>query len=206
MVHFGRCPVSATKSSTSSSLLRRVQANDPVAWQVFAQIYAPVVYSWARQTGLQEADAADVVQETFRALVTRVGTFRKATPSDSFRGWLWTVTRNKIRDHFRNQAGRAPTVGGTDHRLLLEEIPEIPPDDSSRTGQAGSLTCEAYLSHQVLLTLQAEFEPRTWQAFWEVAVQGRRPADVANELQMSIGAVYMAKSRVLKRLRQELSE
>jgi RNA polymerase sigma-70 factor (ECF subfamily) len=184
-------------------LLKRVQASDPAAWQVFAQVYGPVVYSWVRQSGLQEADASDVVQETFRTLVTRIGTFRKANPGDSLRGGLWTITRNKIRDHFRHQAGRAQTVGGTDHRLLLEAIPDAPPDESSRTGPSAS---ENYLHHHLLQTLQAEFEPRTWQAFWDVAVQGRRPADVANDLQMSIGAVYMAKSRVLKRLRQEMND
>ncbi|QDU30660.1 RNA polymerase sigma factor RpoE [Anatilimnocola aggregata] len=192
----------STDSNTSSSLLRRVQGNDPQAWLCLTQLYAPIVYSWARQTGLQEADAADVMQETFRVLVARVGAFRNSEPGETFRGWLWTITRNKIRDHFRELTGRPPAVGGTNQRLLLQDVPVKPPDETALGGVSVS---ESYLSGQLLRTVQAEFEPRTWQAFWQVVVEDRRPADVANDLQLSIGSVYMAKSRVLKRLRQELS-
>lgn len=192
-----------TDSSTSTSLLRRVQANDPEAWKRFAQVYAPLIYSWARQTGLKEYDAADVMQDTFRTLLSRLGSFRKQAPGDSFRGWLWTITRNKIRDHFRALASRPQPVGGTDQRNLLEAVPSVLSEETLEPGVSNS---EVYLSRQLLLTVQAEFEPRTWQAFWEVVVQARQSADVANDLQMSIGAVYMAKSRVLKRLRQELGD
>jgi RNA polymerase sigma-70 factor (ECF subfamily) len=180
-----------------------VQASDPAAWRSLTDIYAPLVYSWARQTGLQEADAADVMQETFRALVARIGSFHKVQPGDSFRGWLWTITRNKIRDHFRAVASRPQATGGTDQRQLLESLPEAPPDEASRGNVPVS---QAYVTQRLLQIVEAEFEPRTWRAFWEVVVGGRQPADVAVELGMSIGAVYMAKSRVLKRLRQDLGE
>jgi RNA polymerase sigma-70 factor (ECF subfamily) len=194
---------SISAAGTSTSLLQRVRTSDPQAWRKLADVYGPLVYAWARQTGLQEADAADVLQETFRSVFARIGSFRKERPADSFRGWLWTITRNKIRDHWRGAAGRAIAVGGTDQRLALEALPEVPPESSTDSGFA---TADAYLSQKLLPVIQAEFEPRTWQAFWQVTIENRRAADVAAELQMSVGAVYMAKSRVLKRLRQELSE
>jgi RNA polymerase sigma-70 factor (ECF subfamily) len=194
----------ADSASISSSLLRRVKGSDQQAWRDLTDIYAPLVYSWARQAGLQEADAADVLQETFRSVVLRISSFHKEGPEDSFRGWLWTITRNKIRDHFRAVAVRAPAVGGTDQRIALEALPAQPPELSGDT--ESNSRSDVYLSQRLLNHVQAEFEPRTWQAFWATAVDNRPAANVAAELQMSIGAVYMAKSRVLKRLRQELGE
>lgn len=187
-------------SGTSSSLLRRAQARDPQAWRDLAAIYAPVVYSWARQTGLQEADAADVMQETFRAVVGRLAAFHKERAGDSFRGWLWTITRNKIRDHFRDASGR-PQLPGAEDLGDLASVPTQPPESTD-----GISATETWCVQQLLARAQGEFEPSTWRAFWETVVKDRRPADVAAELQLSLGAVYTAKCRVLKWLRREAAD
>src|SRR4051794_11675033 len=89
--------------STAASLVERARAHDPAAWQRLVALYGPLVYSWARRGGLRAEDAADVVQEVFRALVAHIGNFRQDRPGDSFRGWLWTITHNKVRDYWRSR-------------------------------------------------------------------------------------------------------
>jgi RNA polymerase sigma-70 factor, ECF subfamily len=194
--------VTAVSGSTSSSLLEGVKARDANAWSKFSRLYSPLVYRWARQMGLQATDATDVVQEVFRAVTTHVAEFRRERPSDSFRGWLWTITRNKVRDHFRRRGTQPVAEGGSEGQRRLLEVPDgLPDDEASLT----SASAHAELTHRIMELVRAEFEPRTWQAFWRTAVDGLAPAEVAGELGIKIGSVYMAKSRVLTRLRQELS-
>ena len=98
---------SASSESISSSLLGRVKIQDPQAWERLAELYGPVVYRWCRKSGLKAEDAVDVVQEVFRAVMTHVAEFRRECPADSFGAWLRTITRNKVRDLFRNQHSNA---------------------------------------------------------------------------------------------------
>src|SRR5688572_4263442 len=104
----------AADGSTSSSLIDRVQARDAEAWRRLAHIYGPLVYRWTQKAGLQESDAADVSQEVFRAVASHVTEFRRDRPDATFRGWLWTITRNKIHDFFRRRAGEPEARGGSD--------------------------------------------------------------------------------------------
>jgi RNA polymerase sigma-70 factor (ECF subfamily) len=124
---------------------------------------------------------------------------------NTFRGWLWTITQNKIRDHFR-QTGREPyAVGGTSFQDVLAHVPAGGSSsgyDSSDAPPADPLS----LYRRAIDLIRSEFEDRTWQAFWRVTVDGRSPADVGQELGMSPAAVRKAKSRVLQRLRRELGE
>ena len=190
-------------SSTSTSLLERVKAQDPEAWKRLVALYGPLVYDWCRQSGLRGEDAADVGQEVFGAVVAKVAEFRRDRPGDSFRGWLWTITRNKIRDHSRQQQGQAQAQGGTDAQQRLAQVPEHPPDSSApgrRPAQGSDL------EHRAMDLVRAGVEDRTWQAFWLVAVEGRSPADAAERLGISVQAVYDAKYRIRRRIRQELSD
>lgn len=195
---------SAASESTSPSLVSRVQARDPNAWQRLADLYSPLVYDWARKAGLQASDAQDVVQETFRAVATSINQFHGDRPGDSFRGWLWTVTRNKILDHFRARVGMEDAAGGTTAQGRLAELPDREPSSIS-DGAADSAKSNLPLMRGVEL-VRAEFEPQTWQAFWRTAVDGVATKDVAGELTMSVNAVRLAKSRVLRRLRAELND
>jgi RNA polymerase sigma-70 factor (ECF subfamily) len=97
--------------STSSSLLERAKSRDPDAWRWLAEFYGPLVYNWARAAGLQPSDAADVAQEVFRSVSVKLADFRHDRTHDSFRGWLWTITRNKVRDyHFQRRRNGALLV------------------------------------------------------------------------------------------------
>lgn len=191
-------PGSAASDSTSSSLLERVKARDPGGWSKLSQIYGPLVYGWARRAGLQASDAADVTQEVFRAVATNVAAFRRERPGDSFQGWLWTIARNKIRDHYRRRSTEPQAEGGSHCQARFANLPDALSADESIDAASQSL-----VNHRFLELVRAEFETRTWQAFWLTAVESRSAADVAQELGMSLGAVYVAKSRVLARIRQE---
>jgi len=178
-----------------------VKARDPEAWRQLVRIYGPLVYAWCQQCGLQAEDAADIVQEVFGSVASSVSEFRRERPGDSFRGWLWTITRNKIRDHFRALQGRAQARGGTTAQQRLAELPERPPEESETDR---SRTDELTPEYRAFEAIRAEFEDRTWEAFRRTAVDGLPAAEVAAELGMTPEAVYKAKSRVLRRIRQEL--
>jgi RNA polymerase sigma-70 factor (ECF subfamily) len=194
---------SLASGPTSSSLLERVRAREPEAWQRLVDLYGPLVYRWCRQSGLQAADAADVAQEVFRIVASKLGEFHHDRPGDRFRAWLQAITRNKLREHFRRLHG-APQQGqgGTTAQQYLQEI--AAPADAEPSTAAGPDA--RLLFHRGLALVQSEFEHRTWQAFWQVVVDRRRSVDVAEGLGMSVQAVYKAKSRVLARLRRELDQ
>jgi RNA polymerase sigma-70 factor (ECF subfamily) len=192
--------VGPRSTATSRSLLRRVQADEPAAWERLVGLYAPLVFRWAKRRGLRDPDAADVCQDVFQAVAAHIGGFRKERAGDTFRGWLCRITANKVNDHFR-RLGREPVgVGGSSAQRRLAQAPEppanVPPDDDGERG----------LFARALDAVRCEFEERTWQAFLRTAVEGKAPREVAEELGMSPGAVRVAKSRVLHRLREELGD
>ncbi|MCI0460870.1 MAG: sigma-70 family RNA polymerase sigma factor [Gemmataceae bacterium] len=192
----------APSTGTSRSLLERVRANEPAAWDRLVTLYAPLVLCWCRRWELQEADTADIFQEVFQAVATHIATFRKERSGDTFRGWLHTVTHNKVQDHFRRQRREPGGVGGTDAQQRLAQVAGPADEDASAVEQQA----ERSLYRRALAFIRAEFEERTWQAFWRTAVEGRPAPEVGVELTMSPGAVRVAKSRVLQRLRQELGD
>jgi RNA polymerase sigma-70 factor (ECF subfamily) len=184
----------------SPSLLQGVKAQDPEAWRLLAELYGPLVFSWCRARGLQPADAEDVLQEVFLTVAARVGDFRREREGDTFRGWLSVITRNKIGDWIRRQRDQETAVGGTDAHRLMQEEPVPEPADWPEPGEAGDLYQRA------MELIRTEFADVTWQAFLGVVVEGRAPADVAADLGISRNAVYLARSRVLRRLREVLGE
>jgi RNA polymerase sigma-70 factor (ECF subfamily) len=188
-------------SATSRSLLARVWADEPDAWERLVRLYAPLVLRWCRGQGLQDQDVADVFQEVFHAVVRHVTGFRKDREGDTFRGWLRRITQNKLRDHFRRLGREARGVGGSSARERLAEV--AAPQAEAEPAPDGA---EHGLFARALDQIRGEFEERTWAAFWRTAVEGRAPKDVADELSMSPGAVRVAKSRVLHRLREELGD
>src|SRR5437763_16651665 len=109
--------------ATSLSLLERVRANQPSAWERLVELSAPLVCHWCRRCGLSPEDTADVFQEVFRSVAEHIDGFRRDRPGDSFRGWLRAITGNKVRDHFRRRRGRPEAAGGSDPRRLLPEAP-----------------------------------------------------------------------------------
>jgi RNA polymerase sigma-70 factor (ECF subfamily) len=194
---------SQPSSMTSRSLLERVKCNDSEAWDQLVSLYAPLVYQWCRGWGLREQDATDIFQEVFQAVAVHVGSFRKEREGDTFRGWLRTITRNKVHDYFRRQSREPEGVGGSEALAQLAQLPAPRPrEDSSLLEEHG----ERDLVARALELIRCEFAERSWQAFYRTAIDGRSAPEVAAELSMSAGAVRVAKSRVLQRLREELGD
>jgi RNA polymerase sigma-70 factor (ECF subfamily) len=186
--------------STSSSLIARVQAHDADAWRRFVELYSPLVYFWCRRAGLQPSDAADVLQDTFQSVASGIGAFQHGGPGHSFRAWLWTIARNKLRDYFRRRNVQPQSLGGSGADEQLQKL--IADDDASESLPASA----SPLFARALQLVRAEFEDRTWDAFWRATVDGQPTEQVAADLGLSTNAVYKAKSRVLARLRRELGD
>ena len=192
--------IGTTIGSTSSSLLSRVKARDEEAWQRLVRLYGPLTNFWIRRAGLQAADAGDVFQEVFRAVAEAIGDFCKDHSTGSFRGWLRTITRSKLADHFRRAEHQPMATGGSAayHRLQQAEGPVEEADDPREADTVRQLRLRA------MELIQGEFEPRTWEMFWRVTAEDQAAKDVAADLGVSSAAVRLAKSRVLRRLREEL--
>ena len=197
---------SGDKMPTSSSLLDRARHRDDVAWNELVELYAPLVYFWCRKTNIVEQDIPDVVQEVFRSVVTGIDGFRKDRPCDTFRGWLRTVTRSKLADHFRRLNRNPVAIGGSGAQFQMEHISDESNDDDSTESEDDERLAEFALFHRGLEAIRHDFDPHTWQAFWRVTVDGLSATEAANELSMKSGTVRVAKSRVLQRLRRQLGD
>jgi RNA polymerase sigma-70 factor (ECF subfamily) len=178
---------------TPVSLLARLQkADDAAAWSRFVHLYTPLIYSWAKRAGLQESDAADLVQDVFLRLVRKLPDFRY-DPGRSFRGWLKTMTMRLWHDRW----GRRPSPGPVGTALPEPAAPD----------ELTNLIEREYRDRLVQLALQlmrADFQPAAWQAFWRTVVDDMPAEAVGRELGLSAGAVYAAKFRVQNRLREEM--
>jgi RNA polymerase sigma-70 factor (ECF subfamily) len=196
-----RMPQSEPSSSTSLSLIGRVRQQQPEAWARFTHLYGPLVYRWTRRTGLQHADIVDVVQEVFRAVAVSIDRYDR-DQGTGFRGWLWGITRNKVRDFQRACATSPVAAGGTDAMRRLAAAADVGLDDGD--DEADPESSEQLLLHRALELIRAEVEPHTWQAFWRLAVESHPVAEISRDLNMTGKAVRQAKYRVLRRLRTEL--
>ncbi len=192
-----------SEASINSSLLVRVRDLDPEAWRRLVQIYGPVVYGWCLRAGIRGDDAADIGQEVFRAVAGSVTDFRRDRAGDTFVGWLRTITRYKIVDYRRRHSTDPDAVGGTEFQLSISQL-EAPPEENG--DPVDDQQVNSVLFHRALTILQSEFESRTWKAFWATAIDNRPTSDVADELGMTPVAVRKAKSRVLRRLRDEFDD
>jgi RNA polymerase sigma-70 factor (ECF subfamily) len=180
---------------TSPTLLKRLRnGDDREAWERFVEIYSPVLYRWARGSGLTDQDACDVLQDVFLLLFEKLPEFTYDPQKGRFRGWLRTVASNKLRERCRRR--RETLVG--ENEALLERVDG---EDASRFWDEEFRTD---LVRRAMLVMQRDFETSTWKACWETAFLGRSAAEVADDLGMSVGAVYVARSRVLRRLRGDL--
>jgi RNA polymerase sigma-70 factor (ECF subfamily) len=178
---------------TSASLLERLRRPDDAdAWGRFVELYTPVLFAWARRLGLQDADAADLVQDVLTGLVRTLPTF-EYQPGKSFRAWLRTVTLNHWRTSQRRRGAAPPIDGAADPDAVAVAEEAFWEEEYRR-----------HLTGRAIALLRAEFQPTTWQAFWECVVMGRSAAETGALLGLRPGAVRAAKFRVLYRLRQEL--
>jgi RNA polymerase sigma factor (sigma-70 family) len=188
---------------TRASLLARlVDPEDRAAWQQFVELYGRLVYGFVRQRGLQDADAADLTQEVFLALAGGAGQWKYDPERGSFRGWLFGIARNKLARFLERQRSQPLGSGDTDANRRLDEEPGREPD----LGVAWEQQFQQQIFRLAAEVVVDSFTPTTWQAFWRTAVEGRSAAAVAAELDLTVGAVYVARSRVLARLTKQVQQ
>jgi RNA polymerase sigma-70 factor, ECF subfamily len=204
-------PSISTSQLTSASLLAGVRLRDAESWRRMAKLYAPLVRYWCRKAGLADDAADDLIQETFAAVLRGLPKFERRPDGGSFRGWLRTITRNKLIDYFRGRRDNAAAAGGTEAYLNLGKLADPLADDIAAgvlddAGPADTreATETGLVFRAAVDLIRTEFEPVTQQAFWATTVEERPPAEVAAQLGITLNAVYKAKSRVLRRLREVL--
>lgn len=186
---------------TSASLLGRLAGTPTEAdWRRLHDLYRPLLEGWVLRAGVPQADADDLIQEVLLAVVRQVGGFERRGDG-AFRGWLRTVLARRITDHLRRQAVRPTAPGGTDLARRLEELTS-PASELSRLWDREH---DAHVARQALRIVQADFAPATWQAFRRQVIDGVPAAGAAEEAGITLNAALLAKSRVLKRLRQEVA-
>lgn len=193
----------AEAPATRITLLNRIrETDDAEAWAEFARLYGPVVYGFARKRGLQDADAADLVQDVLRSVARNAHRINYDPKRGTFRGWLYTVTRNKVYNFLSANKNRPKAGGDSASQERLDQLA----GKSNESEAEWELEYQRRLSAKAMDRVKHEFQPNTWQAFWGTAVEGRSAAEIGTELKMTAGAVYVAKSRVLARLRDEVQQ
>ena len=189
------CPSPATRPSL---LIRMRDPRDRPAWSRFVENYAPLIFAYGRRHRLQDADASDLVQEVLSAVAAAADRFAYDPARGSFRGWLLAITRNQLRRHLRRGLRQASGKGGTAHLALLAERPDVAHDPCDREDRER-------LFSRAAGQVRGAFQTSTWEAFWKTAVENLPAEAVAQDLGISVGAVYIARSRVLARLREAIA-
>ena len=192
-----------SRGSTHSSLLRRAALHDGRAWQELVDLYGPLISTWCRRTGADWHMTADCIQEVFLVLANRLDTFRPTGSSGAFRAWLWSIARNKLIDLFR-AANRQPLAsGGSTAHLAMQSVAaeqDWMRDEPTEIFDVGSLTRRA------IEQVRSEFTAQSWTVFERTVVDGIETSIVSKELGVSPSAIRQAKSRILRRLRQQLGD
>ena len=237
---------SPSSSITSASLIMRVRDQSQEAWSELVNLYAPLVNRWCLRKGVNEVDAADVMQEIFLSVANSLDRFQcgdavQLQPG-SFRAWLWTIARRRIADWYRRKDTRQSAVGGSSNlrrcqaQIDPHEEPhsvDIPcsgwmdgksahPFDRQSSNQCDrqsasqlddwlddepSLATDLIsLQRRAMQQIESKVAPQTWRAFWRCVVDGQSTQQVADELGLSIASVRQARSRILRRLREQLGD
>ena len=194
-------------STTSRTLIRQAKANDAGAWERLVQLYSRRIYRWCRHGGLQPADASNVVQEVLRNVARKLADFRHEHATDTFRGWLRRITVNKINDHFRAE-GKQPARprGGTDAHLQLQHIVrDTDYEPTWATNPPPTTSKSTAITLAQLEQVRKQFSERNWKIFWRVVVDGQSAVEVGDEFGVTANAVRIVKTRLLKKLRQQLT-
>ncbi len=191
-------PNETPSDDTSLTLIGSARAREPEAWRRLVQLYSPAIFRWAKRAGLKDEDAADIVQDVWASVSANLERFQRDRDTGTFRGWLWTIARNKVRDLARKREDSAAGAGGTAAQIAISNIPEIEPPDETNHGAPSMV-------ERALEFIRPDFEPHTWQAFWRTTVLGQPAREVADDLGMAPNAVHQARFRIVKRLRKELT-
>src|SRR4051812_23633559 len=194
--------MSDTPATRLSLLVRLHDARDEGAWSQFVEIYAPLVYGFARKQGLQDADAADLTQDVLQAVSGGIRRLDYDPRRGTFRGWLFTVVRNKLCNFLAAQKRPGRGTGGSETQHRLSELPAREDEQTAWWDQEYERRVFSWAGEQV----RGHFQESTWQAFWQTAVEGKAGPAVARALGMSVAAVYLARGRVMARLKAVVRE
>jgi RNA polymerase sigma-70 factor (ECF subfamily) len=187
-------------SDTSASLLEILRDRpDDLHWRRLVELYSPLIRYWLSRHTLPAADADDLVQEVLAVVVRRMPEFHRQERTGAFRAWLRAITANCLRDFWRAKRIRPQATGASDFQAMLDQLH----DSSSGLSRQWDDEHDRFVTQRLLETLRPDFNEKTWRAFRAVAIEGRPPDEVAQELNLTVNAVFIAKSRVLSRLRQE---
>lgn len=191
---------------TSLSLLERLrsassddESSGPLDWRRFTHLYDPMLRNWLRNKGVVQDDADDIVQNVFTVVVRRIGEFQHNGRTGAFRNWLRTIMLLCLKEHWRAKLANPMGVGGSDLQVMIAELE----DPDSQTSKIWNQEHDRYIMAKLLEQIRGQFDPRTWKAFEQFALCNRSAAEVAEELGITSNAVFIAKSRVLTRLRKE---
>jgi len=201
-------------SATRLSLISRIRVNDAQAWQELVDLYWPLVAFWCRKRGIADADVSDIVQDVFFAVCRALDGYQPDRKNGCFRSWLWTIARHKITDVLRRSHRVPDARGGSTAMLATNQIPQSETDELAGfelpmeldVNEASERSQYGLLAKRALRVVQDEFEPKTWEAFWRSTVDGIPVAVVAAELGLSTASIRKYRSRVLRRLREQLGE
>ena len=189
--------MSNSPTTRISLLLRLRDTHDLPAWNDFVKLYAPLVYGFARRKGLQDADAADIAQDVLTSVAQQMRQWQYTPERGSFRGWLFTITRNRLRNWLASTARRTDGTGGDENLAAIQAQPESIPDTADWDAEYAR-----HVFQWAADIVRGQVSEQTWQAFEITAVEGRSGSEAAESLHMSIGAVYLARSRVMSRLKE----
>jgi RNA polymerase sigma-70 factor (ECF subfamily) len=192
--------VSESPATRATLLLRLRDANDHDAWNEFLRDYGPMLYRFVRSRGLQDADAADIVQDVFRRVGAAIGRLEYDKEKGGFRAWLFKITRNRLYTYFEKRNRSGPTGNDTAQLELLAQAA----DHRNELSEQWELEHLRSLASTAMQIVEKNSDPKTWSAFRITAVDGRSAAEAAKALRMSTGAIYVAKSRVTAKLRAEI--
>ena len=192
-------PMTFAKTTRVSLVFRLRDHNDAEAWSQFVDIYGSLIYRYGRHKGLQDADAADLSQDVLREVSRSIVGFDYDPTLGRFRNWLFLITRRTLARRFRKETTQPRATGDTQFLRNLQDLPEDETDDLWEQQYRQHIFHRA--SHQII----SEFAEKTWLAFWRTAVDGEKPAEVAKQLGLSVGSVYVAKNRILRRLREKIA-
>ncbi len=186
-------------NDTSKSLLARVQQGESAAWDRLIELYRPMICNWLRHHSVLEQDAEDLTQEIMLSMMKSLPGFQHSNNRGAFRSWLRTITVNRARDFWKSRERRLAGQGGSGFLQKLEQLE----DPNSELTLQWDQEHDAHVYRTLVEQISHEFEGSTVRAFQMLTRDERSAQSVAEELGMSVAAVYGAKSRVLKRMRQE---
>jgi RNA polymerase sigma factor (sigma-70 family) len=193
-------PETDSMSETSLSLLQRLRVEpDDASWKRLVDLYTPLLQKWLRRHFLLEADAEDLVQEVMAVLVREVPRFEHNGQPGAFRRWLRTILVHRLQGFWRARQGRPVASGDSDLAKRLEQLE----DPASGLSQLWDQEHDRHVMGRLLEQIEPQVATSTWQAFRRVVLDGKDEEIVAKELGLSVNAVFIAKSRVLARLRRE---